>query len=88
LLFVQRCQQNLLGLNKLISGSGTSSSSSSSSSSSTTSKAKAKVKTEMADWAKKLYSQALQLPNSQTPNFLTALCNLVETMSKDVQKLK
>jgi hypothetical protein len=87
LLFVQRCQQNLLGLNKFISGSGTSSSTSSSSSS-TTSKAKAKAKTEKADWAKKLYSQALQLPNSQAPNFLTALCNLVETMLKDVQKLK
>ena len=86
LLFVQRCQQNLLGLNRFISTSGPSSSAATSGSKS---KATAKSnKSDKSDWAKKLYSQSLLLPNSQANNFLEQLCSLIDNMSKEVQRLK
>ena len=85
LLFVQRCQQNLLGLYKFITASG---SASTSASSVKTKSKSAQKNSDKIDWAKKLYSQALQLPNSHADNFLNEMCNLVENLSQNVLKLK
>jgi hypothetical protein len=76
-LFVQRCQQNLLALNKFVTAAATSKG-----------KSKPGGKTEKADWAKQLYSLSLQLPPIASPEFLTELCRFVDTMAKEMQRLK
>jgi len=80
-LFVQRCQQNLLALNRFLSAN---SSSAATASSSIPKTAKAVKGTKPTDWAKKLYSQALLLPGSHSTNYLSELISLVENMSRDL----
>ena len=80
-LFVQRCQQNLLALNRFLSANSSSAAAASSGMPKTTKAAKGAKPT---DWAKKLYSQALLLPGSHSPNYLSELISLIENVSKDM----
>ena len=82
-LFVQRCQHNLLALNRFLSANSSSTSATSSGMPKTDKGAKGAKPT---DWAKKLYSQALLLPGSHSPNYLLELISLIENVSKDVSE--
>ena len=72
-LFVQRCQHNLLALNRFLPTS-----------SGMPKTGKGAKGAKPTDWAKKLYSQALLLPGSQSPNYLSELISLIENVSKNV----
>lgn len=74
-LFVQRCQQNLLGLNKFLSSSSK--------------KQPAGKMTEKNNWAKTLYSKSLQLGASgATLNLVEGLCDFLQELAKEMARLK
>lgn len=73
-LLVQRCQQNLLGLNKFLIAQASSK--------------KANKHSDKSDLAKKLYTRSLKLPQIDDPMFLSDLCTLIEDLANDLQKLK
>jgi len=74
-LFVQRCQQNLLGLNKFLSGSSK--------------KGASGKSTEKSDWAKDMYSKALQITTTDSsPVMLHGLMDFLQDLSKEISKLK
>jgi len=71
-LFVQRIQQNLLNLNKFLP---------------TSSKKQSAGKS--CDWAKNLYSKSLKLTvNGPMHQLVSELCDLIEDLKNEIQKLK